>query len=61
MVVIGGEAKQSEFDVDGQRLVAPQGSNAGAYADYWRELDMPDRFELETLAGGAEKYHNRFR
>jgi spermidine dehydrogenase len=27
--VIGGEAKQNEFDVDGRRLAAPQGSNAG--------------------------------
>lgn len=25
--VVGGEAKQNEFDVDGHRLVAPQGSN----------------------------------
>ncbi|MCP3732542.1 NAD(P)/FAD-dependent oxidoreductase [Sphingomonas sp. MG17] len=25
--MIGGEAKQNEFDVDGRRLVAPQGSN----------------------------------
>ncbi|WP_411816903.1 NAD(P)-binding protein [Hyphococcus sp. DH-69] len=25
--VVGGEAKQNEFDVDGQRLIAPQGSN----------------------------------
>lgn len=72
--VIGGEAKQNEFDVDGLRLVAPQGSNGGlvitsgyvqgsygsgrydAYAQLWRELDMPERFELQALAGGAEKY-----
>jgi spermidine dehydrogenase len=72
--VIGGEAKQNEFDVEGQRLVAPQGSNAGlvinrsyvkgsygagrydTYAEFWRELNLPDRFELEALAGGAEKY-----
>lgn len=25
--VVGGEAKQNEFDVDGHRLIAPQGSN----------------------------------
>ncbi len=73
--VIGGEAKQNEFEVDGKRLVAPQGSNAGlviqgppgplaygdgryqAYADVWHELDLPDHFELEPLAGGAEKYN----
>ncbi len=29
--IFGGEAKQNEFDVDGHRLVAPQGSN-GALA-----------------------------
>jgi spermidine dehydrogenase len=73
--VIGGEAKQNEFDVDGHRLVAPQGSNAGlvikssyqkgsygggrydTYADYYRELQMPDHFELEALSGGAQKYN----
>jgi spermidine dehydrogenase len=27
--VMGGEAKQNEFDVDGRRLTAPQGSNGG--------------------------------
>jgi spermidine dehydrogenase len=27
--VMGGEAKQNEFNVDGRRLTAPQGSNAG--------------------------------
>lgn len=73
--VIGGEAKQNEFQVDGRRLIAPQGSNSAlsispsfakgsygtgrydTYADYWRELMMPDKFELEELAGGAEKYN----
>lgn len=72
--IIGGEAKQNEFDVDGHRLVAPQGSNGGlvfkrssgpvsygegryqTYADYYRELNLPDRFELEPVAGDAEKY-----
>jgi len=69
--MFGGEARQNEFDVDGRRLVAPQGSNAGlvvkpadqvggryaTYADYYRELDMPSSYEFEALAGGAEKYH----
>jgi spermidine dehydrogenase len=72
--VIGGEAKQNEFIVDGRRLTAPQGSNAGlvikgsltpgsydagrhdVYADYYRELGMPAHFDLEPLAGGAERY-----
>jgi spermidine dehydrogenase len=69
--MFGGEARQNEFDVDGRRLVAPQGSNAGlvvkptdaitgryeTYAEYFRELEMPSHYEFETLAGGAEKYH----
>jgi spermidine dehydrogenase len=69
--MFGGEARQNEFDVDGRRLVAPQGSNAGlvvkpadqvagryaTYADYYRELGMPSSYEFEALAGGAEKYH----
>jgi spermidine dehydrogenase len=68
--VPGGEAKQNEFDVDGRRLVAPQGSNGAlvvkpsdrvtgryeTYAEYYRELDMPSRYYLEPLAGGAEKH-----
>ena len=69
--VIGGEAKQNEFDVDGHRLVAPQGSNGAlavkesdhitgryeTYAEIYRELGMPSHYELEALAGGAEKYN----
>ncbi|MDP9013018.1 MAG: NAD(P)-binding protein, partial [Pseudomonadota bacterium] len=69
--VFGGEAKQNEFDVDGRRLVAPQGSNGAlavkdddhitgryeTYAEIYRELGMPSRYDLEPLAGGAEKYN----
>jgi len=69
--VFGGEAKQNEFDVGGHRLVAPQGSNGAlvvkegdhitgryeTYAQYYRELGMPSRYDLEPLAGGAEKYN----
>jgi spermidine dehydrogenase len=72
--IMGGEAKQNEFLVDGRRLTAPQGSNAGliindgyvkgtfddgrydVYADYYRELGLPPHFDLEPLAGGAERY-----
>ncbi len=68
--IFGGEAKQNEFDVDGHRLVAPQGSNGAlavhpgdtitgryeVYAEYYRELDMPPRYDLEPLAGAARKY-----
>lgn len=69
--MFGGEARQNEFDVDGRRLVAPQGSNAGlvvkpgdqitgryeTYAEYYRELELPSHYEFQRLAGGAEKYH----
>lgn len=72
--VMGGEAKQNEFLVDGHRLTAPQGSNGGltlkesfvkgsyghglydVYTDYYRELGLPAQFDLEPLAGGAERY-----
>lgn len=72
--VMGGEARQNEFIVDGRRLTAPQGSNAGlvikegyvkgsygggryeVYTDYYRELGLPTHFDLEPLAGGAERY-----
>ena len=68
--IFGGEAKQNEFDVDGHRLVAPQGSNGAlvvkagdqvggryqTYAEYYRELGLPGHYDLEPLAGGAEKY-----
>jgi spermidine dehydrogenase len=68
--IFGGEAKQNEFDVDGHRLVAPQGSNGAlavkendhitgryeVYAEYYRELGMPSHYELQALSGGAEKY-----
>lgn len=67
--MIGGEAKQNEFLVDGRRLVAPQGSNGGlvpgdgpvgpryeVYRDYYHELELPPDYVLEPLAGGAEKY-----
>ena len=69
--VFGGEAKQNEFEVDGHRLVAPQGSNGAlavhendritgryeTYAEIYREIGMPGHYELEPLAGGAEKYN----
>jgi len=68
--MLGGEAKQNEFQVEGRHLVAPQGSNGAlvvkpgdqvggryqVYAEYYRELELPPHYELEPLAGGAEKY-----
>lgn len=73
--MIGGEAKQNEFEVDGRRLTAPQGSNGAivphddyvrgsfgegyydVFTDYYREWGLPTSFELEPLAGGAERYN----
>jgi spermidine dehydrogenase len=73
--VFGGEAKQNEFEVDGRRLTAPQGSNGSivprenyvrgsfgdgyydVFTDYYREFGLPTQFELEPLAGGAERYN----
>ena len=68
--MIGGEAKLNEFNVDGHHLVAPQASTGAyllkegetmsgryaAFSDYYHELGMPSRYDLEPLAGGAEKY-----
>ncbi|HVO45353.1 MAG TPA: NAD(P)-binding protein [Steroidobacteraceae bacterium] len=69
--VLGGEAKQNDFEVDGVHLTAPQGSNAGlipdkdyqagggryqVYVDYYHELGLPLEYPLEPLAGGAQKY-----
>ncbi|NIJ37388.1 spermidine dehydrogenase [Sphingopyxis panaciterrae] len=64
----GGEAKQNELDVDGIRVVGPQGSNGAAeivpalqgtpyevYGNYFRELDIPLTYDLQQLGGGAEK------
>lgn len=73
--MIGGEAKQNEFDVDGRRLVAPQGSNGAVvphadyvrgsfgdglydvFTDYYAEFGLPNAYELEPVAGGAERYN----
>jgi spermidine dehydrogenase len=69
--IFGGEAKQNEFQVDGHRLVAPQGSNGAlvvrdadhvtgryaSYASYYRELGLPSHYELEPPAGRARKYN----
>ena len=66
--MVGGEAKQNEIDVDGHRLVGPQGSNAGliptidlagsryeTYGNYYRELGLPMAYPLEPVAPEAER------
>lgn len=60
--VFGGEAKQNEFEVDGVRLTAPQGSNGmvwppkiaekyGLFHRYWHELGLPTAFEFQDVTG----------
>lgn len=56
--VFGGEAKRNEFDVDGYRLIGPQGSN-GFYMNspgeisedryYMNELGIPSEFEYSEM------------
>jgi spermidine dehydrogenase len=64
--IFGGEAKQNEFDVDGYRLVGPQGSNeflvpkpgedeewfGSQPYDLWRELELPNHFEFAKREAG---------
>ena len=63
--VFGGEARQNEFDVDGTRLWAPQGSNGtvfppnrtkpiGWHHEYWDKLGLPQDFKYQA-ARGLEK------
>lgn len=57
--MIGGEAKQNEFEVDGYRLYGPQGSNSfvvaadGSFPEIWNELGLPEQFSFRQLTGTA--------
>jgi spermidine dehydrogenase len=58
--IFGGEAKRNEFDVDGARLIGPQGSNdfgapslAGDADDYFTAPDMPRSFAFVEPTGAA--------
>ena len=66
----GGAAKQNEMIVGTRTLIGPQASNAAraisrvvpgsayeVYGQYYRELGIPAEFDLEPLAGGAERYN----
>lgn len=64
--VFGGEAKQNEFEVDGYRLVAPQGSNgfvwppgpaaeAGLFHEYWTEIGLPEQLSWKDVPDGTDK------
>jgi spermidine dehydrogenase len=56
--MFGGEARQNEFEVDGYKLWAPQGSTGavwplqaarkiGMYDELWDELDLPQEFKWQ--------------
>ena len=59
--VPGGEAKQNVFEIDGVRLVGPQGSNGtlvpppafGLAHDYWNELGIPKEFDYARPSASA--------
>lgn len=66
--VFGGEAKENEFDVNGTRLIAPQGANgffippmvtdpAGASGDarYYAELGIPREFVYPEWPAAAKR------
>lgn len=62
--MVGGEAKRNEFDVEGVRLIGPQGSNdfgtgprSGWVAEYWKDLGLPsgpDAFEHQPWSAGVK-------
>ncbi len=66
--IFGGEAKENEFNVNGTRLIGPQGANgffvpaavvdnperAAGDARYYAELDVPRDFRLQDWPADAE-------
>lgn len=68
--IFGGEAKQNELEINGVRLIAPQGSNdfgvprqgSGWMSDLWDDLRMPRDFDWarsrngETLRMAQDNY-----
>ncbi|HKQ97982.1 MAG TPA: NAD(P)-binding protein, partial [Candidatus Polarisedimenticolia bacterium] len=58
--IFGGEAKRNEFEVNGHRLVGPQGSNdfavppaTGGPEDYFASLGLPREYEYAAPEGAA--------
>ena len=60
--IFGGEARHNEFEVDGYKLWAPQGSTGavwpldgakkiGMYSPLWEELGLPTEFEWQQPTG----------
>jgi len=63
--IFGGEAKQNEFEVDGVRLWAAQGSHGqmypladaqrwGEYHHFYSKVGMPEAFQWQRLSGTAK-------
>ncbi|MBT8078181.1 MAG: NAD(P)-binding protein, partial [Gammaproteobacteria bacterium] len=65
--MFGGESKENEFNVDGVRMIAPQGANGffippavdeidSAYGDprYYAELEIPREFTLRDWPAGRK-------
>lgn len=64
--MFGGEARQNEFEVDGYKLWAPQGSTGavwplgeakkiGMYSHLWDELALPQEFEWQQAQNSSLK------
>lgn len=64
--MFGGEARQNEFEVDGYRLWAPQGSTGAPwppseakkidmYSPLWDELKLPQEFEWQEVKNSSLK------
>lgn len=64
--MFGGEARHNEFEVDGYKLWAPQGSTGAVwpleeakkiemYDDIWAELDLPETFEWQEAKNSKLK------
>ncbi|MGI9295150.1 MAG: NAD(P)-binding protein [Pseudomonadales bacterium] len=64
--MFGGEARHNEFEVDGYKLWAPQGSTGAVwpleaakkiemYSEMWDELELPQEFEWQEAKGSNLK------
>ncbi len=64
--IFGGEARQNEFEVDGYKLWAPQGSTGAVwpldeakkiemYSPIWEELNLPTEFEWQEATNSKLK------
>lgn len=64
--MFGGEARHNEFEVDGYKLWAPQGSTGAVwpldeakkiemYDDIWAELELPETFEWQEAKNSKLK------